>query len=231
MVLSDSTPLWIVMILFLFVGYIWSVFLLSEKKKSATLFMVGIATALQLLLCFGLYPALTAPLYSPRAMYGFGSWLALLCICTAEYGQKCYLKLSACILGWSFFTFAFTYGNALYVQKEYTEFRRELVVADLDNLNIEKQENPVIVQIEGSIGFSPIVQAICNEYPIIGRLVPITFQEKWSWGRKELFSYYGLKNIVWDDSLDLTTHQLPLLEETMYHAIYGNDKYVLISLK
>ena len=40
-----------------------------------------------------------------------------------------------------------------------------------------------------------------------------------------------MQNVVWDESQDLSSYDLPLLEDHMYHAIYGDEGYVLVVLK
>ena len=70
-----------------------------------------------------------------------------------------------------------------------------------------------------------------KNYNILSRLIPITFRESWTWGQKQFFGYYGLKNVTRDTSQDLTTYGLPMVKDSMYHTIYGNGEYVLIKLK
>jgi hypothetical protein len=70
-----------------------------------------------------------------------------------------------------------------------------------------------------------------QNYQMLNRLVPITFRENWDWGEFGFFNYYGLKNVVLDEDIDLTTYDLPIIEEHMYHTIRGKDNYILIELK
>ena len=66
---------------------------------------------------------------------------------------------------------------------------------------------------------------------MLNRLIPITFREDWSWGRAGFSYYYGLHDIKWDDTIDLTTYDLPILKDDIYHTIRGNEKYILLELK
>ena len=70
-----------------------------------------------------------------------------------------------------------------------------------------------------------------SKFGVLKRLVPITFKETWIWGLKGFYDYYGLKNIKRDSSVDLTSYDLPLLKDSMYHTIYSDGTNVLISLK
>lgn len=230
-VLSDFTTLWMGIVALLVIAFLLSTITYTQRNKGVTLTLGAVLIVILALLCFGLYPALTAPWFSPRAMYGFGVMLALLCICTVQYQQKDYIKIPALVLSWIFFVFSFTYGNALYYQNEYEDFRRELVIEDLNNMELFTNDTPITVQISGTVGFSPVLQSVSDKYPIIERLVPIMFREEWMWGYREFYQYYGLKNVVQDTTIDLTTYNLPVIEDSMYHTIYGNDQYILIELK
>lgn len=70
-----------------------------------------------------------------------------------------------------------------------------------------------------------------QDYEMLNRLIPITFQGKQYWGTYEFYHYYNLTNIVKDDSIDLTTYDLPVLKDTMYHTIKGEGQYILVELK
>ena len=164
-------------------------------------------------------------------MYGFGVFITILSICAAEVRQSTEIRVPALTLAWIFFVFSLTYGNALYVQKNYTDFRIMQVITDLNDMEVFLGEKPVVVQIAGSIGQSPVIRPMNKKYNILNRLIPITFRESWSWGQKQFFGYYGLKNVIRDTSIDLTTYELPVIKDTMYHTISGKDQYILIRLK
>lgn len=228
---SDYENLWKWVIALLLIAFVMSGMRLSKPKKISTLLFTIVAEVAMFLLCFGLYPVLEDPSFSPRAMYGFGVFIALLCISTAENVQHTTIKLPAMVMSWVFFVFSFTYGNALYVQKTYTDFRIRQVISDLNDMDCFLQENPVTVQISGTIGYAPAVSRMNSDCRILERLIPINFRENWYWGSKQFYGYYGLKNVVRDTSVDLTTYDLPLFKDSMYHTIYSDGYNVLIKLK
>jgi hypothetical protein len=165
-------------------------------------------------------------------MYGFGVFITLLSVCTVNNSRQVVLNIPILMLSWIFLVFAFTYGNALSVQEEYTEFRISQVINDLNDLDILQNDKEIVVQIEGDIGQSPILEAMPQDYQMLNRLIPRTFCGDGSyWGKYRFFHYYNLKNIVEDTEIDLTTYNLPILEDHLYHTIYGNDSYILIELK
>lgn len=230
-ILSDFKELWKGVIALLIICFSLSGLKFSKHKQLPTLVLSIVCELLMFLLCFGLYPALSEPLFDPRAMYGFGVFITLLCISTAENFHSTVMKLPAITITWIFFVFSFTYGNALFVQKSYTDFRITQVISDLNDMDVFLGDNTVTVQIAGSIGYSPVVENMKANCKILERLIPITFRETWYWGLKGFYGYYGLKNVQQDESIDLKTYNLPLIKDGMYHTIYGNNNYILIKLK
>lgn len=231
LICSDFTPLWILLILIILAAFILHPIYHSKQKIITSLILTVFALCFMSILCFGAFPAFTAAAFSPRAMYGFGFLLTLLCISLMEGQQHMCVKTPVFLLSWAFFVFSFTYGNALYVQKEYTDFRITQVIDDLTHTDIFSGDAPITVQISGSIGPSPVLKNMTQKYPVLDRLVPITFKQDWHWGTYGFLHYYGLRNVVLDTSIDLTTFNLPPIQETMYHKISGNNTYVLIELK
>ncbi len=120
---------------------------------------------------------------------------------------------------------------ALYCQKEYTDFQIQMVIEDMNDMEVFLSEEPMVVRITGIIGYSPVIQNMPQNYNILNRLGPITFQGSWWWGQADFYQYYDLKNAAEDPSVDLTTYDLPVLEEHMYYVIRGKDTYMLIELK
>ncbi len=120
---------------------------------------------------------------------------------------------------------------ALYCQKEYTDFQIQMVIEDMNDMEVFLSEEPMVVRITGIIGYSPVIQNMPQNYNILNRLGPLTFHGSWWWGQADFYQYYDLKNAAEDPSVDLTTYDLPVLEEHMYHVIRGKDTYMLIELK
>lgn len=231
MLLSDLKSIWKWMLLLLCACFVISGLAFSRQKKSLTFLIASLSGIIMFLCCFGLYPALEKPIFEPRAMYGFGVFVTLLSVNVAECRQKEVLRMPALAIAWMFFVFSLTYGNALYIQKTYTDFRIAQVITDLNDMDVFLGETPVVVQIAGTIGRSPVVSSMGEGYNILNRLVPIQFDGIWMWGYAQFFSYYGLRNVVCDTSQDLTTYGLPVIKDSMYHTIYGNDEYILVELK
>lgn len=236
LIFVDFNPLWTLCIICIIILFILKQTICSEKNKAASFTLAALVVVLMMLLVFGLYPALSKPLFDPRAMYGAGAFLSFISVSSVLSTGKgknirLFVNPITFMLAWMFFSFSFAYGNALYVQKEYTDFRIIEAVSDIkefysDN-NIRK------IQIEGSIGYSKIINNFPQNYNMMKRLIPVTFCGKDFWGGKGIAQYYGLNlDLVWgytdENLLDM---DLPLLKDTMYHTVYGDDSNILVKLK
>lgn len=232
-VLTDFKRQWILIIVLICIGFVYVCTMNSKRNKVLAFFVSILTLAAMAFLTFGLYPFLANPLYDARAMYGFGAFLAAVAV-TISSSKKAYLFKILCIgLSWIFFVFGFTYANALKEQSEYADFRITAVVEDLNELDVMKTDNTKTIQVTGTIGYSPIIENMPDTYQILRRLVPKGFEGGYYWGGCKFVNYYNIKNIVWtaDIGEDISEYDLPVLKDTMYHTIKGNEKYILIELK
>ena len=224
---------WLILIFFLCIGFVFVMVRDSKQKKPIAFLISCVALGLMLVLAFGIYPVLEDPLYHPRAMYGFGVLLASLGISVSVARKGYPAKMVCLVLSWCFFVFSFTYGNALTIQGDYIEFRSREILDDLKDLDIMMSKQQVIIQVDGSIGNAPAIRRMPDDYKILKRLIPTVYKDG-NWGLN-MFRYYGLnmKKADWNRPAteDFKNYNLPVLKETMFHKISGNEKYVLIEMK
>lgn len=230
-VLTDMKSWWLVLILLIGVLFLGVMIHSSRQKRWLSALVSTLALGAMAALCFGLYLALETPLFAPRAMYGFGVLIVALNITVCRNQRFSWKKLPTVVLAWAFFVFSFTYGNALNVQKEYTEFRIQLVIQDLNRLDILDTEETVTLRILGSIGQAPALDQYPRDGGILRRLIPETFSGGDDLTQYRFFCYYGLPNVQRGTEENCTEQELPLLEDTLYHAIYGEGNQVLVELK
>lgn len=229
---SDFKKEWMIFLILMAIAFVLLTVRDSRQKKWLAFFLSGAALIAMALLSFGIYPLLENPLYAPRAMYGFGVFVALMGVSIARAKRAYAAKMICFCLSWCLFVFSFTYGNALSAQKNYTDFRIELAIADLNTSMPSPEEGEKTVQIAGSIGFAPVINHMPIYYQsLLHRLVPVLFQEEWDWGIYQFYNYYGLRNVRLNRTVDLTEKNLPVLKDTMYHTIRGKGNNVLIELK
>lgn len=231
LVLSDFKKLWIVLMALVMFAFVWVMVRDTKRNRFATLAVTLGGLTLMVCLTFGVYPALDYPLFAPRAMYGVGALIAFPAIAVASSRHVLGGKMVILALSWCFFVFSFTYGNALCVQSQWVDFRIASVIDDLNDLEEFSTDEPKVIQIKGSVGYSPILRNQPQDYQMLNRLVPVTFQGEWLWGIAGFAQYYGLPNAkveVFDGSFG---ESLPLLQDGAYHAIYGDGERFLIVLK
>ena len=229
--LQGFIPEWTALAFGICVCFLGTTVAISKQNKILTFFLVGTAMVIMFLLCFGVYPFLTAPLFLPRAMYGIGCFIAFQGIFAVSQARKGYAaKLTCLVLGWMFFVFSFTYGNALNVQAQYTDFRITEAVDDLLECETLKSEEEVTLQITGTIGYAPGVMSLVESYPMIGRLVPVTFQGDGWWGEFGVRYYYGLPEMKFAESYDPPAEAMPVIADNYFHTIYADEDYIWIDL-
>ena len=231
-ILSDFDYKWLLLAALLAAAFILIAVRDSKRNKLLSLLAATGVLCMLLLTCFGGYPLLTKTLFSPRAMYGFGALLAFLAVFVASAKKAFSAKLVSLALSWAFFVFAFTYGNALYAQKMYTDFRVEEVIQSIADDEIFHSCQPILTQVDGSIGLAPIVKNVPTDSGILRRLIPTTFgSSSGTYSAYGFAHYYGLPELVFDSSVDLATFDLPVIDETVYHRVYGDKDMLLIELK
>ena len=204
----------------------------TSRKKSISLFVSIWVIILSFILSYGMYSFLTKPMYNPRSLYGFGIWLAILCIfVVSDYKKIAAVPVIA--LNWCFLVFALSYGNALADQARYSDFRIHLLLQVLCSLYPDRSKEGLSIQLENSIEYAPAIKNISRNYPIIERLVPTRLGDGWD-------NYYlghfnhdqnTTSNLPAYTSIDYGTLNLPVVLDTYYHTIKSDGRRILVILK
>lgn len=233
LVLSDFRRLWLALLAVTAIAFLVAVACRTERKILPSVALAAALLAVSSVAAIGLYVVLEKPLLAPRAMYPIGALLALVNLFIFGAGKPLPIgKLTCSYLSVCFFVFAFTYGNALAQQWDYTAFRMQCAVDDLQDVPSMSTDNTKTIQVAGSIGMSPVVERVSGTYGVLGRLVPATFDGSgWIWTTYYFYYYLKLPNIQVDQNVDLREMDLPMLSDGPYQTIYGDDTHVLIVLK
>jgi hypothetical protein len=221
----------------------------TARNKLAAALVSAIALFAAFSMSYGAYMALARPIYAPRGIFGVGVFIAIAAVCVTRAKHKTNIA-AALALNWCFFVFAFTYGNALYAQKQYIDFRTEILVNDLSRIFPQGTSEKMLIQLEGSAGFAPAVRHIAFHYPVITRLVPSLLSgPKSYWGIFNLLAYFNwgtieminFKNTSRPDANtgevmdfiegDFTLLGLPVALDTSYHTIKSDGEKILVILK
>ena len=227
------SPVWMVLIFIIACSFIHSHLLTTQHSKALTLILTFFTIALMCILSFGVYIAFDGPMFEPRSMYGWGAVITVWCIRITTSNKQTVGRAVSVLLSCCFFIFACTYGNTLDMQNKYTHFRLEQVLSDIKELEIINGEQTVSIQIVGTIGHPDYLEPIFEEWPLLNKLVTVQLSDSsWYWGDYELLYYSGMNDIlVSSNSLDLAKLNLPILIDTAYHTILGNESHLLIELK
>jgi len=206
----------------------------SVHKKISSFFISIPVLFLSFILLYGIYLLLVVPIYSPRALIGFGVFLAVISIYIVS-DLKLVATITVIALNWCFFTFAFSYGNALADQGRYIEFRRTIILNDLNVLYSSEQKKAMTFQIKNSIDFAPTVKNIAKHYPVIEKLVPKGYEKYRFWEYYYFPDYiqldYASDHFSNKNYVDYDTLNLPVVLDSYYHTIKSDGSRVLIILK
>jgi len=229
----------IALVLFFFITKATS----QSAQKKLLSFVVSILIAgLSFMVSYGVYSLLTMPLYAPRGLFGFGVFLAILCVyAVSDYKKVAIIAVLA--LNWCLFVFAFSYGNALADQARYGEFRIGILLHDLSELYPDTDNGNRSIQMKNSIDYAPSIKNIAKHYPIIERLVSERLGEmkesKIGWFNIYYFEVYFNNSFALNGGLDESDNyytdfnslNLPVVLDSYYHTIRSDGNRILIILK
>ncbi len=203
----------------------------SRRNKAATLGLTILSAVISSFLAYGVYLVLEVQVFTPRVMYGFGILLAVmaLCICSSAGFLSLPGKAAVLLLGWCFISFTFLYGNSLGEQKAFTEARLQPLVEDLNELEQLREDKVVSIQFTGTRVLSPVVQNRMKDYPILYRLIPPTMG-RYMWAQYYMTHYLGFTNLRLERGRKLKKMKLPLIKETVFYSIYGNEDYLRVEM-
>jgi len=206
----------------------------SAQKKLFSFFVSVSVIVISFIVSYGAYFLLTTPLYAPRALFGFGIFLAVLCVYVVSDYKKIAI-VAVLALNWCLFVFAFSYGNALADQARYAEFRISILLHDLSSLYPNQNQNDMTFQLNNSIDYAPAIKNIAKHYPVIERLVPKRLGatgNDWDYGGyfPIHFNYTQIR-METDASINYNSLNLPVVLDSYYHTIQSDGNHILITLK
>lgn len=230
--IEDFRSIWLYLLIIIIIIYFITQIIKSKQNKLLSGLLSYCLIMVTLFFAFGIYPFFTIPMYAPRAMFGICFPISLF-ILNISLNNKLYLsKLVILVFFWTIFTFSFTYGNSLFEQQKYVDFRIHNIIDGLNDLEITNNENPKYLKVVGNIGNAPSIDNMPDDYKIIiNRLIPISFGGGWVWNTMYFGYYFKLKNItVVEATFD--TSNFEVLKDTMYYKIESdNESLILLTLK
>lgn len=234
---TDSTDIWLIICGTICLCFVRSFVVDSKKNKlhalAVAVFLLGVCGTLS----YGAYMILQRPLFYPRAMYGIGAFFSVVALLALRSNQINYLSKIVCVaLAWSMFTFALAYGNCLAEQRRYDNFRAQILLNDLSKLPDIDDKHVRKMQLQGSIGYSPVVKRISERYKVINRLVHESVSSGYCFGEFYVFKYFdlpGIQQVVsWGENQTILYEKdFPVFIDTAYHTIKADDRSIIVKLK
>ena len=230
--LTDFKLEWHLFVVILGLCFLYASCRASKRNKLASVLLAVPVLILIAMLSLGVYPFLAVPTFYPRSMYGIGCTVAFFTMVTFSRLPRLVPARVACfLLSWCFFSFAFTYGNALNMQSQYTDYRITATIDDLMESGVLEEPEGKTLRITGSIGYAPPIRNMPQDYQVLNRLIPISFQNSdWYWGTYGFMNYYGLPYIPIDHQNNPWTMELPVLVQNKYHTIASDGTFIWIDL-
>jgi len=231
---NDMGTIWKIGIVLVCVLFIVKSICKSAQKKLLSFFVSMLIISLSFVLSYGIYALLKVAPYYPRTIYGFGAFLAVVCIyVVADYNKLASVAVLA--LNWCLFIFALSYGNAIADQARYAEFRVSILLHDLSCLYPHQDGEDLSIQLKNSIDYVPSIKNISKHYPVIERLVHKRLGRiitENPWDNEYIWSHFNYnKRERGYISLDLDSLNLPVVLDSYYHTIQSDENHVLIILK
>jgi len=228
----DFGLIWKICITLICVFFVVKSVSISSRNKRSSLLISVLIIGLLFIMSYGLYVLLTTFMNPPRTLFGFGAFLAVLCVyVVSDYKKPAIVPVLA--LSWCFCVFAFSFGNAQADQARYEEFRFGILLHDLSVLYPDC--DGMSIQLKNEVDFAPSIKNISKHYPIIERLVYKRFGAGyWGYYYMNYFNYMQASlsaNIPIFLHNDFTDLNLPVVLDSYYHTIQSDGAHILITLK
>lgn len=169
-VFNDFPVWWEILILLLVAASFVSIVLLSKRSKIQTFCLYLLTLLVSVIFANGAFVILKD--FGDRARYLYGGITLIALIANiAVMSNKIVLSLPACLLAWSFFSYASAYGNALGFDSEYTDFMEKQVLSDINEFFPADMYPELQIVFSGDTNNLLPVEYLIEEYPITERMI------------------------------------------------------------
>ena len=230
LVVRDFKALWLGLMGMIGAGFIVLYTMQARQNKILAALVAVAGVAMMLMAVYAPYAALESPLYTTRAMYGIGAVLAVMGVYIVSCrGWKLVMAVPVVAISWCFYSFGFTYGNALGEQGRFRDQEINMVIADLNEILPELGEEQKYIQTTGQIDFAPSIQHLpARTQRMVRRLLKPSFGRDTYWMAYKLTEMSGLKKLRFSPEVDLREKNLPVLRQTELYIIYGDREGILV---
>ena len=237
LILSDFRKVWLLLLAFLVVSFVW-----GEMRLAVSCGYSCIKTAIMSLtvllfsaaVMFGVNPLMVRFADDTRCMLGFGIFVAAIAIVSAASTDRIPAgKITVILLFWCWFTFSFTYGNAMAEQKRYNDFRIQMLISDMkdvDGVREAKVKGPIQIMFVGNAGFSPVIRNMESRGNILTRLLrDETLGEGGAWINQYLLKYFAMPDVELVET-DKGWRDMSVAKDDMYQTVYSQDNRIKIEI-
>lgn len=235
---EDLTLLWKIVALLICICFIVSVSSSSKRNKYKALLLAVIVLFCGYVLSYGAYIFVLKPSTFPRTMIGLGVFLSLACLGTMVLSRdRVVNRLCALAMSVMLFLFSLLYGNALYHQQVYDEFRVNMLLNDLSKMEYLDKNKPKNIQLRGNGGFSPAIKESIENYGALRRLVPIRIQEGLFYSEvyfliySDLLNYFKYVSSIGESRLSIDDSEMDIYIDNIFHTIKTDDNNIVIVVK
>ncbi|MBQ7202019.1 glucosyltransferase domain-containing protein [Candidatus Saccharibacteria bacterium] len=229
LVFSDFRVLWLVLIGVIIVAFI-GLFIYRSKKNKIIAAIVGLVSLLLMfVMAFFFYAVLDKPLYATRAMYGVGAFIAMISLYVVNgKGREWLFKIPVTVLTYCFIVFALTYGNALKEQNEFRDRQISMVIQDLNDSAWMMNDTVKNIKVEGSIGLSPVILNMPQNYQMLNRLLMPSFSQYVPWMAYKLCNQSGIPNLYFNEDAEINKDKMIFIKETVFYSIMRDEQNILV---
>ena len=229
-ILYGFKPMWCWLVVGISLFFVFTSVKYSKQNKWSTVFLAISTVICAFVLSYGAYLFLKKPLFSPRALYGFGVWISLLMMPIA-FSNKNYIGKGIClVLCYCFFAFSSEYGNYLALQQDYTKYTAQSISSSISKLYPEENDKQISLAFKGTTKKAPIIEQLPKEHTLLKVLTQNIFANTAYFGHFLINSYLGYETFVFTDKQLELFENLPVLEKTKQFCIYGNEKRILVEI-
>lgn len=225
--------LWKVLIYAIILLFIITKTIESKQNKILSAIIVVLTVFISGIVAFGVLPTLRNTLFAARSVYGIGILIALLAVNITIDKKYIINHFIIFILCWCFFTFSFLYGNAYAEQKRYENFRIQMVIDDLNNLEMMNTDEIKKINVKGNIGKAPSIDNYPSGYlNMINFLITQSFSGNGKYAYMYFANFFKLKNVEVVGNRNTDGIEFNYVKDTMYYQIWTNSKdYILLILE
>lgn len=235
---EDLILIWKVVALLICSCFVVSATISSKRNKRKALLLSVLVLFFGYILSYGAYIFVLKPSTFPRTMIGLGAYLALVCLGTMVMsGYKIVNRLCTIVMPVMLFLFSLLYGNSLYHQQIYDEYRVNMLLNDLSKMECLDRNRIKNIQLRGNGGFSPVIKDSIENYGVLKRLVPIRIQEGLFYSEvyfliySDLLNYFKYVSSIGKSRYSIDDSAMNICIDNSFHTIKVDDNNIVIIIK